>query len=163
MNDPGDSDWQRFLGRYLGSGDRRREVGRKSLRLEDEPVWQVREVEPGRFAVVSVQAPQLAMPDAVFSDRRTAYLAAAVLTAFGGELTEGAVGGAEPARADSAAEPGGLYQAGGSPDLTRRLLEALARHPAAIELLLEGMDQDTVAQTQAYLLARWMGGSDTLH
>ncbi|HEX4956117.1 MAG TPA: hypothetical protein VF017_22240 [Thermoanaerobaculia bacterium] len=163
MSDPDDSDWKRFLGRYVGSAGGRPRSGRRATQIDEAPLWQVRELEPDRFAVVSSQAPEAAMPDAVFADRRTAYLAAAVLTAFSGELAESGFGASEPSRADLAAELAGRYETGGSPDLTRRLLEALASHPAAIELLLEAMDPDTVAQAWAYLLAHRRGGSDTLH
>jgi hypothetical protein len=158
MSDIPEDAWRRFLARYLAGAERR-------PRSEAGPSWTVREIRPSRFAVVRASDLDQFLPDAVFDQRSTAYMAAAVLTALGTENAETLPVPTLPVEANEVAEPEGVaYRTEGiSAELTQKLLSALVTKPQALQLLLEGLDDETVERTRAYLLANMSGTSDTVN
>ncbi|MFN7961922.1 MAG: hypothetical protein U0002_11675 [Thermoanaerobaculia bacterium] len=164
MGDEQDDTWKRFVERYVTTLElgRRRPVEEHGLR------FRVRELDGRRFAVVRVGDSDRVVPDAVFNERSTAYMAAAVLTAFGSEEIEtrplAAVLESLAAEPQEVREPVAAMGTGAiAPELTYRLLQAFVRNPAAIELLLEGMDDDTVEKARTYLLTHLKPSSDLVN
>ena len=161
MSDEGQDAWKRFLKRYLEGHDG--EPRSETATPAEAPRWTVRQLGPERFGVVRANDPRQLVPDAVFQERSTAYMAAAVLTALGPDQLQTVpvpVGKASlppPLEVREQGLPGGEF--GLPPELTLKLLQALVKNPAAIELLLQGMDDATVERARAYLLAHWKGPS----
>jgi hypothetical protein len=108
-------------------------------------------------------------PLAVFAERRAAYLAAAVFTAFGGLPIgeESAAVLAEPAVPGEVREP--APWSGEAADqvpeqaIVASFLTGLLRNPAALELLLEAAGPELVAEAQALAFDWLVPSTGTVH
>lgn len=162
MSRPDDRDPTHFLLRYLAAR-RRAEEPIETVRESDAQRFRVIEMGSGRFGVVAVGAPSGSAPAAILTDRRTAFLAAAVFTVFGGvRLEEDADAG--EARADEVREPAAAVNAPAAERAAAgRLLAGLVQNPAALELLVEAVDPAVLAEARAIATGRMMAGNQTVH
>ena len=157
-----DRDPTHFLLRYLAAR-RRAEEPIETVRDNDVQRFRVIEMGSGRFGVVVVGAPAGSAPAAILTDRRTAFLAAAVFTAFGGVRIEDEPDAGE-ARADEVREPAAAVNAPAAERAAAgRLLAGLVQNAAALELLVEAVDPAVLAEARAIATGRMMAGNQTVH
>ncbi len=157
-----DRDPTHFLLRYLAAR-RRAEEPIEAVGEGEGPRFRVTEMGTGRFAVVEVGAPPGAAPAAVLGDRRTAFLAAAVFTAFGGtKLEEEPEAGA--LLSDEVRDPTASWSAPAAERAAAgRLLAGLVQNTAALELLVEAVDPAVLAEARAIATGRMMAGNQTVN
>ncbi len=165
-----DRDPTHFLLRYLAAR-KRAEQPIEALREGEGQRFRVVEMGSGRYGVVVVGVPAGSAPAAILTDRRTAFLAAAVFTAFGGvkleEEAEAAAGDAvasDAPRSDEVREPAASWS---TPAAERaaagRLLAGLVQNEAALELLVQAVDPAVLAEARAIATGRMMAGNQTVH
>lgn len=123
--------------------------------------FHVDERADGRWAVVR-DDDMPGEPEATFDDRSTAYLAAAVFTAFGHRLPPGPLNAV--ASAGEMRQPRlGWEGLGQDPAVASRLLAGLMRNRAALELLLQAADPQALEAARRIFLDRVLSDDDTVH
>lgn len=129
-----DSDLDDFMMTYLRQLAR---TGRVADRPRaDAPVWHVEERPEGQWAVVRGEVEAAGVEEARFGSRQDAYTAAAMLTAVASEPDN-----PELERRLEAGEPGNPEV---SKEVLGRILRGLTRNPAAMELFLQGLPDESV-------------------
>jgi len=166
-----DLELSEFLSHYLAARRKREEAG-QGRKTKRGPVWRVRPLQGGGFAVEQENARPEDGPDALFFERRVAYLTAAVFTALGGP--EGAGVTRAPRATGDLAGAGELGEAAApatygvparGPDLAMaaRLVQGLLDQPAAMELLLEAVDPAVLAAAEDLATQKTDGDDEPVH